>query len=167
MSASIRLSRRTAINILAMAANFAAVHGKDSTAQTRALAELERALAPRPRSSAVRKTEWKRRSKSAELKVIRVEVEKRAGGKCENCGARFSPASPAELDHQFGRVRAKQSVRNCWMLCRPCHRARTNNSPSATWWWARISTWAHALNYRATMEAACVLAEKHEARGIR
>lgn len=56
-------------------------------------------------------------------KEIREAVFERAQYTCEACKA--APAT--ELDHFRGRAKAPESVANCWALCRPCHRNKTDN----------------------------------------
>jgi hypothetical protein len=101
----------------------------------RAVEELEAALSPRPKSSAVRKTEEKKRSKAAELRDIKAAIFARSKGLCEFlCGR-----AAVDPHHAFGRVRVKQSERNCLAACRTCHRALTDNNPSAAFWWQRVA----------------------------
>jgi hypothetical protein len=97
--------------------------------------ELRAALQPRAKSSAVRKTEKKRRTKGAETKAIRAAVMERAGGACEVCGG----AGPLDLHHAFGRIRVPQAKSNCVALCRRCHDELTRNYPTAAHWWGLMS----------------------------
>lgn len=117
-----------------------------------AVEELRAALKPKKSVQASRKRrETKGLTKKEETAAIREAVMKRAGGQCENCLAHEGPAAPLELDHMFGRVRVKQSERNCWALCRPCHRGKTNNAPTA-WFWLRVFA-AHAFSHGYAAEA--------------
>jgi hypothetical protein len=105
--------------------------------------ELQRALAPRPKSSARKKADAKRRSKAQEAREIRAKVFARAGGACEfGCGA-----GATDLHHAFGRVRVKQSVETCLAVCRHCHWKLTENIPSAAAWWGRVVGVLAALGY--------------------
>lgn len=70
-------------------------------------------------------------SLSFETRRIRREVFARAHDTCEveECS---SPAT--EMDHFFGRGKEKQSTKNCWALCSPHHRMKTDNDPNPSWW---------------------------------
>lgn len=106
-----------------------------NASEARAWDELNAALAPKPRSSAVRKTESRKRSKAAETKVLRGEVFVRSRGLCEACGVRFdSYLRRDEWDHFFGKAKVRQSVASTWMLCANCHREKTRNVPNASEW---------------------------------
>lgn len=61
----------------------------------------------------------------------------RAHGRCE-CGCGRALGDYAELDHFFGRAKADENEFLCWILHRDCHHAKTNNSPSAAYWFARF-----------------------------
>lgn len=101
------------------------------------IAELESLLKPRP-SKPLRKERLKQKARKKEAKrdetaVIRARCVLRGGNKCERCG--IGPNwFPLELDHAFGRARVKQTERNCWVLCRLCHRRKTDNEPEAAFW---------------------------------
>jgi hypothetical protein len=47
-----------------------------------------------------------------------------------------------DLDHFWGRAKAKQSPTNCWVLCRKHHRMKTENYPTRFHW--LVQFWAHA-----------------------
>jgi 5-methylcytosine-specific restriction endonuclease McrA len=145
MSASVRISRKTALFLRAL------VDDKEKTGDWRAesqrcVDELRASLAPKPKKTLPFKsrkavTATKKRSKRDETAEIREAVMARASNRCEcGCGLQFegdfwrSYANEAELDHMFGRGRAKQSVRNTWALARACHRRKTLNTPSAAHW---------------------------------
>jgi hypothetical protein len=113
-----------------------------SPEESRAMAELSRQLAPRPKSSAAKRTEKRRRTKREETSAIYEQVAKRAGWWCENCNRTLDALNPGEMDHQLGR-RVPQSIENCWMLCRTCHRAKTENRPDAEYWLRAIASHAH------------------------
>jgi hypothetical protein len=114
-----------------------------------AAAKLEKALAPKRSVVAHRKEKAKKtRAKRSETRSIRALVVERAGTTCEcGCGMGFTMTTPGELDHQFGRVRAKQSVENTWLLRHDCHAARTRNSPSAAWWLQKLLKHAEKYGY--------------------
>ena len=114
--------------------------------------ELRRQLAPKPRSSAVKRTAAKKRSKRKETSSIYEEVAKRAGGLCECCTSSLLTFRP-ELDH-FTSRRHGQSVETCWMLCSACHREKTDNSPSAAWWLERFISHCERNGYSAEAERA-------------
>lgn len=95
----------------------------------------------------------KTRAKRKDTRFIRGEVMERSNGICEcGCGIGFDFKAPAQLDHQFGRVRAKQSEANTWMLRRDCHEAKTFNRPSPEWWLMKFVT--HAEKHGFDDEAA-------------
>jgi hypothetical protein len=135
----------------------------------RVAAELRSALKPRTRKAFVtaptrKQTKAKKgRTKKAQTKDIRAAVMARADGKCEACGRPPSFFS-LEMDHFFGRVRVKQSERNCWGLCHVCHEDKTKNSPDPGHWLHRF--WAHAEEHGYPEEAgmAVRLLGKHQAK---
>jgi hypothetical protein len=119
--------------------------------QQAAFVALQSALAPRPKSSAVKRTEARKKSKREETAAIREAVFARAGGRCEmhdqtglRCGL---PAE--EMDHFFGRGRAKQTVQNCWALCCGDHRNKTLNRPGGAYWFERFAEHARRHGYLA------------------
>lgn len=141
MTASVRISRRAAEGLLSY---IDTLHSQGEAVWSRAhLDELRRALEVRPKSSQVKRTEKKRRAKSASTKEIRAAVMERADGKCEACGV--SP--PTDLHHVFGRVRVPQSVRNCLALCRVCHSRFTDNMPSAVVCWGFAAQLLRGLGF--------------------
>jgi hypothetical protein len=103
------------------------------------------ALKPRPVSSARRKTAQKKRTRKEETARIREAVFARSLGLCEfHCGR-----EPTDLHHAFGRVRVRQSERNCLAVCRECHRALTDNKPTAAHWWAYVAFAFRRLGFNA------------------
>jgi hypothetical protein len=105
--------------------------------------ELQRALTSRPKSSAKKKADAKRRTKAQETRAIRAKVFARSTFGCEfGCGA-----GATDLHHVFGRVRVKQSVETCLAVCRGCHWKITENNPSAAYWWSRAVGVLAALGY--------------------
>ncbi len=99
-----------------------------------AVRELREAMKPKRHVVAHRKERAKKtRTKAQETAVIRALVFERAEGICELC----ETAGADELHHAFGRVRARQSHRNCIASCRDCHRHLTRNHPSAAYWLER------------------------------
>lgn len=131
-----------------------------STPLGRAFVELRQSIesAAKPKRSVVARkkvTAKRRREKSKDTKSIRSEVMARADGVCEcGCGMGFDFKSPAQLDHQFGRVRAKQSVANCWALRADCHLAKTRNRPSAEWWLQKFAKHAEKHGYHEEFRTA-------------
>lgn len=127
---AVRLPYKTARALLALIN----VRGFDRS-EASAVAELERALAVKPAVRERRKVKAaKKAEKRDETAEIRAAVVKRAMSPqgqplCENCDLLGS-----ELDHFFGRGKVPQKVSNCWFLCGYCHRNKTNNEPSATYW---------------------------------
>lgn len=60
----------------------------------------------------------------------------RASRRCEcGCG-RTVP--PGEADHFFGRSKVEEQEFNCWILHVECHRAKTDNRPSAAHWYLKF-----------------------------
>lgn len=80
----------------------------------------------------------------------------RAGGKCEACGAAPTVFAPLEMDHFFGRGKGRplQSVANCWLLCRPCHRMKTDNRPGGRHWFERFEKHAQLHGYQREAQEA-------------
>jgi hypothetical protein len=78
----------------------------------------------------------------ADAAALRQAVSQRADGRCEGArltllGWRRCGGAPDELDHWLGgsgRRKQKQSLESAWMLCRLCHRRRTENIPDAQSW---------------------------------
>ena len=134
MGASVRLSRKTAIFLRQLLTEFGS--GQELV---RFGPGLDAALAPKRHVKAHAKVKRaKKRDKNKETSIIYAEVEQRAAGKCEcGCGVSFHAEDSLyapELDHAFGRGKAKQSVRTCWMLTARCHRRKTNGVPSEAHW---------------------------------
>ena len=142
MTAAVKLSRRAAETC-----RRALGQGTCDPEVGRAIAELERALQPKPKSSAVRKTERKRREKLKETRSIYEQVAERAEGICEGCRVEFNALNLPELDHQRGRGKARQALQNCWMLCRRCHRAKTDGKPSRLHWLSTFREHCYRLDY--------------------
>jgi hypothetical protein len=146
MSARVSLSRKTAAAFMALEG--LTVH-KDDPATFKALrdvifgldrafAELRAALRPRPvkalKKARREKTKEKRATKREETAAIRAGAFALWDERCAFCGL---PAE--ELHHVFGRVRQKQTARNCLPVCSLDHHAITNNRPSAAYWWERTA----------------------------
>lgn len=150
--ATVSLSRRHWARILEACAS---PFFDNTTTFGPAIDALRAALAPKkskPAKLATRRAKAaKREAKNKETATIYEAVAARAGGSCENCGGEFSSFAPAELDHMLGRGKAPQSVRNCWLICRLCHRDKTNNVPSAPYWFERMLR--HARTHRHTKQA--------------
>ena len=93
---------------------------------------------------------------TAATRRIRAAVCVRADGRCENprCAVWVGfDVESGEMDHAASR-RVAQSVENCWLLCRVCHRKRTDNTPSAAHWLELFAT--HARRYGYSSEVARV-----------
>lgn len=153
---TVRISKKSA---RALSDFFANTHVRDRLLDP-AIIELRAALTPRkPKPLAVASREARvsrRAAKGYETDEIRRQVLERAGGACEvpGCYIIFSTLNPGELDHFHGRGKAKQSVENCWQICRGDHRNKTNNRPSAAWWLERFIAHAERHGYRAEAERA-------------
>lgn len=123
-----------------------------------ALAELERALKPKRRTSAQKATQkakaTKKASKREETASIRKAVFERASGCCENLEC---AAGASEMDHFRGRRRS-ESVASCWALCGPCHYDKTHSRPSAAAWLNAYRT--HCLQHGYDAEANWALLRK-------
>jgi hypothetical protein len=90
---------------------------------------------------------------------IRASVMARAVGCCEvpSCGAPFSAVDPAEWDHLLGgsgQRRERQSLETTWAIHASCHRDRTENRPSSTWWWKQVKKHAERFGYSAMVAEA-------------
>lgn len=81
-----------------------------------------------------------RGARTGARRALREAAVTRAGGRCEACGVDV-PEKLLELDHIFGRGRSEH-IETVWMLCRSCHREKTNNSPSHMAWLERAFEWA-------------------------
>ena len=143
MSDSVRISRKAARALLAEMTG--------SQLLSRAAQELEAALKPK-RAVGLRRQrkKTKRATKREETAAIRDAAIKRGEWCCEACGNMFGVnLRPAQLDHFFGRGKAAQSIQNCWALCPNCHRAKTDNKPSAEFWLERFAVHARKHGYMA------------------
>ncbi len=101
---------------------------------SRVAVDLKHALRLRPglKLAKVRRTE-KRTTKKEARASVREAVARRAGGRCEACGRHENAVAPLEADHMWGRARS-ESLESVWLVCRPCHRAKTDNSPTRAHW---------------------------------
>lgn len=171
MTASIRISRRRATIILDLLLPKTPSSPWESVEHERSVAELRAACAPKPRSSAKKKTERKRKSKTVETKRIRKAVAKRAGLVCE-CGCErwfkgFDGA--AQMDHFWGKAR-EESVESCWMLRAQCHDQKTTNTPNRMTWLRLFEAHAKKHGYaeqaRHADEAAKVCGTKFQLSGV-
>lgn len=115
----------------------------DEAKRARLLVALHAAQAPK-RSAAPAKKRREKKARAVHVKTrdIRVDVAARAKGRCENCCAFGTDFAPLELDHFFGgrNKRSHESAATCWLLCRTCHRAKTDNFPSADYWGVAFSS---------------------------
>jgi hypothetical protein len=122
--------------------------GHVTNEQLRALQDLESAMEPkRSVKAATGRRVAKRATKKAETSDIRHAVMKRAKGLCEYCGTLGSAYNPLTLEHMFGRVRAPQSVENCWALCLDCHRRKTDGRPHSRFWFEMFSAHCRLHGY--------------------
>lgn len=129
MSGRVSISRKTALALVVAAGPSC----RDDPFYRRAYDELCSALKPKKSVQASRKRRAQKKTEHrAETSDVHAAVMMRAGGRCDNCRCE----SPLDLEHMFGRVKTPQSERNCWALCRGCHRAKTNGS--APWAWFRV-----------------------------
>ena len=79
---------------------------------------------------------------------LRAAVCKRAAGACEACGRWVGEnGEDGELDHVFNRRTVPQAVSNCQMLCRMCHRDKTESRPSAAHHMLRFWLFAQIHDY--------------------
>ena len=118
------------------------------------LAALDAALrsskASRFRTTRRKAVKAEKKTKALETSEIRRAVFLRADGRCEICLA----SRPAELHHAFGRIRVRQSISNCLAVCNWCHRAVTENDPSAAECWGWIAAAFGRLGLAAEAELA-------------
>lgn len=82
--------------------------------------------------------------------ALRIAVVTRAAGRCEACGDSVTTKT-SEMDHVFGRARA-EDFETVWMLCRPCHFAKTNALPSREAWLRRFHRHAERLGHGRALE---------------
>ena len=78
-----------------------------------------------------------KKARRLQTTLIRAVVWDRSQGRCEGC-CKFLADEVGEMDHMWGRAKVAQQVSNCWRLCTPCHRAKTDNRPSRANWLHRI-----------------------------
>lgn len=82
-------------------------------------------------------------------------VLSRADGKCEGCASLLGPyRRTPEIDHFFGRARAKDSEDSLWLLCRQCHRSKTDNYPHAAFWLRLFLVHCEKHGYRNSYDRA-------------
>jgi hypothetical protein len=92
---------------------------------------------PKPTRTERLKTEREEREREILARgELRHEVLKRAGERCESCGADLHVAGFV-FDHWLGgngRRKAEERIDTTWALCLACNQARTDNDPSAEHW---------------------------------
>lgn len=150
------LSKKTLVELRSLVLGYPTVRLSDNW-RSGLIASIDSALRPKRSVAPARKRRVaKKKTRKEETALLRAAVFARADNKCEVCGAEAT-----DLEHAFGRVRAKQSTSNCLALCRPCHVARTNSRPSAAFWWEKYSEifWTRGNDYEA--QEAVRLAAKH------
>jgi 5-methylcytosine-specific restriction endonuclease McrA len=103
-----------------------------------ALKAIRSALSPKPRSSQVKKTAAKKRTKAKDTKSIRAAVMARAEGRCECCGAEETDFDQLELEHMHGKVRVKQSTESTWAVRHSCHQKKTGWKEGRDVWLERF-----------------------------
>lgn len=167
MASSIRISRKAA-QALANDVVWGGPYVEEQLGPDirRALEELRRALAPRPRKSLPFPS--RREAKAAKKKTKRertaevyAAVAKRAGGRCEcGCGNVLAPASVGgwwrpTLDHFWGKARS-ETVETCWLIAWIHHEDKTHNRPSRAAWLDRfqVHCWAHGYSKQAAKARA-------------
>ncbi len=137
MSGRVSISRKTAEALLSLAADHENCPTSGASLSIASLEEMRRALAPKkvkPWATSKKIKAAKKKTKRANSAGIRAVAAMRSGGRCENCQSEFSDFNPGEWDHFFGRGKAGESPETTWVLCRTCHRSKTNNFPSAAAW---------------------------------
>lgn len=171
MGSRVSISKKAARAVLDLAEMGTKLHNLGNGAGTellRGLNELRDALRPKvskPSRLASRKTKKARReSRRDETARIRAEVFKRADGRCELLCGRLA----TDLHHVLGRVRVEQHMCNTLAACRECHRAITDNKPSAEYWLAAQAQVLEALAHRDPQyaETARKLRDRIEAKGL-
>ena len=102
-----------------------------------AVEELRRALAPKPLKRSVKKARKERAEKKTAKKEksgsVRLAVWARADDRCEVCGTYGNDSNPLDFEHFFRKVNG-ESVEECWICCRACHKQKHAGAPSVTWW---------------------------------
>jgi len=79
---------------------------------------------------------------------LRAEACKRARGACESCSVWIGDqGEDAEMDHVFNRRTVPEAIGNVQMLCRHCHRDKTEARPSAAHHVLRFMIWAMERGY--------------------
>jgi hypothetical protein len=133
----------------------------------RLIDRIRAALKPRRSVRLARKRKRAAKAdKNAETASIRGAVFKRAEGRCELHIPKYGrcPQPASEMHHCFGRVRVRQSERNCLALCYLCHRDWTRNVPSAGDCWWQVATALDGLGFREEAGRAFVLCRRATAR---
>jgi hypothetical protein len=146
---TVRLARKNAQAVVAYLERLPCLY----PALAGALRQLKDGLAPRRLKLIEKQRREEKRSKrevkNAETSAIYADVEKRADGKCEACGRAFGQFDPPHLDHYVGRGKAKQSVRNCWLIHgNSCHRQKHAGHPSAAYWHGLFAVHCDRHGYR-------------------
>jgi 5-methylcytosine-specific restriction endonuclease McrA len=164
MSRSVRISLKTARDILEIEESH---HGQSVLVDLRVLRglkELRAAMEPKHsvRASAARRV-VKRATKKEKRQSVRAAVMARADGHCEYCGT-DSPVVPLHMDHMFGRIRQPETERTCWALCSQHHDLKTRNFPSAAHWFQHFAFHCESAGF--PEEAALALKERdwHDAK---
>lgn len=144
------ISKRTAREILAWFEDRA-----DVIESGRVVRELRKAMEPKRsvKSSRLRRVA-KKQTKKAARQDVRAAVMERAGLRCECCGDGGTIFNPLTLEHMFGRVRVPETVENCWALCLACHHRKTDNIPSAVFWFEAFAKKAEARGDHAAAATA-------------
>jgi hypothetical protein len=101
-------------------------------------------LVPPPRVGTLDKGE----GAAARRRRVYAAVMERDAGLCTAAGFGGVRCSGVpEIDHQWGRGRAAESVENCRILCTRHHRMKTDGEPSRARWLLQFREHAEALGY--------------------
>lgn len=162
---TVRISRRAAQALLEVGREQFTMHGPFHLA----IQELESALKPKTKkawATLKRDKLAKKATRKEETSTIRAAVMSRANGRCEACGLEQTFGTDLQMDHFWGRGKARQTVENCWAIGRYCHSQKTDNHPSAEHWLHRFAEHARKHHYwkevtRANERMHFVLMRKH------
>lgn len=88
--------------------------------------------------------------------VLYAQLVERSGGHCENpdCRKAFGIGLLTQEADHFHSRRVPDSLDSLWLLCRQCHREKTDNKPDAATWLNRFLVHAEKYGYRASYERA-------------
>lgn len=151
---AVRISWKTAQALLAAVDRLDDIDQGLIVGQRLAQDALRQAMAPKRSVKAHRTTKAKKdKTKQEKTSAVRRAVWARADERCEACGDPGSGFNPLDLEHFFRRVNG-ESLEECWLTCRRCHKAKHAGRPSVSWWLGRFIQHCEDHGYSGTAERA-------------